>query len=207
MKKHIIIIVVSLLLAGASHAQFTYGPKLGFNTARFAGDKIMPGFQAGGFVNAELEDRIGIQIDFLWTMKGNNHVVTVTDSINPNVKNEVSTKTYYRFVDVPFCIYFPITKHIRGFAGPQLSIFRKAHETTSYPSKTYERDIAGITSKVSLCAGFDIVLDSPISIGIRFVTNKFTEPAASSSTTVDSGTNSSKKLNCIMVNVGYRLDW
>lgn len=209
MKKNIFTIL-GLFMISASFAQFTYGPKLGANMSRLSGDKMMPGFQAGGFVNAELEDRIGIQIDFLWTLKGTKHVITdsayVGASINKTVY-DVTTKTYYRFVDVPICVYFPISKHIRGFAGPQISAFRKAHRTSvsSLGGNPFEKDITGIAGKVSLCAGFDLSLDSPIIIGVRFVTNSFTGGALS--VDPNASGDEKQKLNCVMLNVAYRLDW
>ena len=200
-----------------SYAQFTYGPKLGGNMSRLSGDKIMPGFQVGGFVNAELEDRIGLQVDFLWTLKGNRNLKTVesTTVTSPTstlavitASSTTTTKTYYRFVDVPICAYFPISKHIRGFAGPQISVFRKAKEkvSSSLGGPVVEKNLAGITGKVSFCAGFDLTLDSPIIIGVRFVTNSFTQTEASVDPNVAGG-DEKKKLNCVMLNVAYKMDW
>lgn len=199
-----------------SYAQLTYGPKLGGNMSRLTGDKLMPGFQAGGFVNAELEDRIGLQIDFLWTLKGNKHEVKTAADTTLNILTAytTTTKTYYRFIDVPICVYFPISKHIRAFAGPQISVFRKGKEktTSTMPgSKEVEKNLTGLQGKVSLCAGIDLNLDSPIIIGVRFVTNKFTggtptTPASSSSGDTNAK-ESSQKLNCFMINVAYKLDW
>ncbi len=212
MKKNILTLL-SLFMITASYAQFTYGPKLGANGARLSGDKMMPGFQAGGFVNAELEDRIGIQIDFLWTLKGNRHVETAsfTNTLTALTQTYTATdKTYYRFVDLPICVYFPISKHIRGFAGPQVSAFRKAHRvsSSSLGGNTVEKDLTGITGKVSLCAGFDLALDSPIIIGVRFTTNTFTGGTGVDPLATNTSTSSEKqKLNCIMLNVAYRLDW
>jgi hypothetical protein len=209
MKKNILTLL-GLFLVTVSFAQFTYGPKLGGNVSRLSGDKLMPGFQAGGFVNAELDDRIGVQVDFLWTLKGNKHVVTDSNYVNtPATTYTITTKTYYRFVDVPICVYFPISKHIRGFAGPQISVFRKAKETTksSLGGTPVKKDLTGIAGKVSLCAGIDLVLDSPIIIGVRFVTNKFTGGTASAQAGGDDAKDDKSKLNCFMLNVAYRMDW
>ncbi len=194
-----------------SYAQFTYGPKLGGNMSRLSGDKIMPGFQAGGFVNAELEDRIGLQVDFLWTLKGNKRVVSDSNYATiPTSTYSITTKTYYRFVDVPICVYFPISKHIRGFAGPQISVFRKAKQTStsSLGGTAVEKNLSGLQGKVSLCAGIDLNLDSPIIIGVRFVTNKFTGGTETSQPSSDpDAKQESQKLNCVMINVAYRMDW
>lgn len=212
MKKNIFI-VMGLMIASLSFAQLTYGPKLGGNVSRLPNDKLMPGFQVGGFVNAELEDRIGLQVDFLWTLKGNRHVVKTAEDTAMNITAyTTTTKTYYRFVDVPLCVYFPISKHIRGFVGPQISVFRKAHEKTTSTapgSILVEKDLTGIKGKVSFCAGFDLNLDSPIIIGVRFVTNSFTGGSSETSAQPqDPDAKAEKtKLNCFMLNVGYRLDW
>lgn len=225
MKKNIFI-VLGLLLTTVSFAQFTYGPKLGVNASRLSGDKIMPGFQVGGFVNAELEDRIGMQIDFLWTLKGTRKTFKRTDSTLSVVTNTTTmitttvvstsefssvTNTYYRFVDVPICVYFPLSKHIRAFAGPQISVFRKAHQTYKPSTGTVtEKDITGIKGQISLCAGFDLNLDSPLIIGVRFVTNSFTGGPSETTSTMPADPDAkpeASKLNCFMLNVAYRLDW
>ena len=164
--KKIYLLIVGISIFSSAFSQFTYGPKLGVNTSKFDNDKIMPGFQVGGFLNGEFEDRIGIQADFLWTLKGNRHTEDIT-SITSSTITTVTT-TYYRFVEVPFCLYFPVSKHIRGFVGPQISIARKAHQKYDNGSKVTESDITGITTKTSFCAGFDFVFNSPIIVGVRF---------------------------------------
>jgi hypothetical protein len=226
MKKNILTLL-GILFMSVSFAQFTYGPKLGGNVSRLTGEKLLPGFQVGGFVNAELDDRIGLQVDFLWTLKGSRQTLKRTDSTLSVVTNTATsvtttvvtttefssvTNTYYRFVDVPICVYFPISKHIRGFAGPQLSVFRKAKQTYKPSSGTVTKtDITGITGSISLCAGFDFNLDSPIIIGVRFVTNSFTGGPSTETQQPTTGDENAKepknKLNCFMLNVAYRMDW
>src|ERR1700757_3175191 len=77
--KKIFLGILGISLFSAGYAQFTYGPKLGANMSKLPSDKLMPGFQVGGFLNGELYDRMGIQVDFLWTLKGTRH--TNTDTI------------------------------------------------------------------------------------------------------------------------------
>ena len=210
--KKIYLLIVGISIFTSAFSQFTYGPKLGANTAKFANDKIMPGFQLGGFLNGEFEDRIGIQVDFLWTLKGNHHVEDIArlDSLGLPTSSKIttSTKTYYRFVDIPFCLYFPVSKHIRGFVGPQISVARKAHQKYDNGSTVTESNITGITTKTSFCAGFDFVFNSPVIIGVRFVSNKFNQPLASSGLS-SSGTTSDEvqKLYSVMINIAYKMDW
>ncbi len=215
MSKKIFLVILGVSLFSAGFAQFTYGPKLGINMSKLPNDKLMPGFQVGGFLNGELYDRMGIQIDFLWTLKGTRHTntdsihtittntVTGISTINTSTVNVVAT-TYYRFVDVPICVYFPISKHIRGFAGPQISAFRHAHEKYAVGSATpVESDITGITGKISFCFGFDFISKSPFIFGVRFVSNRFTGGNPLGGSSADKAQN----LNSFMVNVAYRMDW
>jgi hypothetical protein len=170
----------------------------------------MPGFQVGGFLNAEIEDRMGVQIDFLWSLKGSKNVadslVYLTGATAPT-KYVATTKTYYRFVEVPVCFYFPVSEHIRGFAGPQLSFFRGAHETFKGYGPTTERDIKGISGKLSFCGGFDVIMDSPIIIGMRFTTTRFENPSSTGSSSQDNDKGNVMKLNSFMLNIAYKMDW
>lgn len=207
--KKVILVIITITLFSTGFAQFTYGPKLGVNMSKLSNDKMMPGFQAGGFINGEFYDRVGIQADFLWTLKGSRS--TVTDSIHTISTNTVtgvttvSTKTvsvvdtkYYRFVDIPICVYFPISKHIRGFLGPQISVFRHASQNVEVGSATaVKSDISGIKTQTSICLGFDLKSNSPIIVGLRFVTNKFTGGNSAGTQT----------LNSLMINVAYRMEW
>lgn len=201
--KKIFLVIAGISLFSTAFSQFTYGPKLGVNTAHLPNDNIAPGIQFGGFLNGELDDRMGIQVDFLWTLKGNVHQTTVLDSLTGQpTSTKYNTTTYYRFVDIPICAYFPISKHVRGFIGKQLSIFRKAHETIVYPGKTIERDLTGITTKgSSWIAGFDFNLNSPLIIGMRFGTNAFSQPDPTG------GAINEMKLGFIMINFAYKMHW
>ncbi len=212
--KKILLLIAVLGLFSTGVAQFTYGPKLGVNMAKFSGDRMLPGGQAGLFVNGELWDRIGVQVDFLWTLKGSknvkeNQVYTVTqNTLTGNFDSTLSTNTtthtsYYRFVDIPICAYFPISEHIRGFFGPQLSIFRGGHEKYVYSGKTTENDITGVTGQMSWIGGFDLKSNSPIIFGVRFVSNKFGIGTKQSG----AGDDNTKSLNAFMINLGYRMSW
>ena len=213
MKKIFLIAAAVIGLFSTGFAQFTYGPKMGVNMSKFSGDRLMPGFQAGAFLNGEFYDRIGVQADFLWTIKGSRHVAvdsitTITTSTvtglpipSTTTVNVISTK-YYRFIDVPICVYFPISEHIRGFVGPQISVFRHGTQTVTAGSSPLVRsDITGLKGKTSLCIGFDFKFNSPIVVGVRFVGNKFT---GGSGGTADA---KGQTLNSFMVNVGYRMNW
>jgi hypothetical protein len=209
--KKTILVIIAITLFSTGFAQFTYGPKLGANVSKLPSDNMMPGFQAGGFLNGELYDRMGFQVDFLWTLKGTSN--KTTDSVYTTTTNTVTgvsttntstvsvlTGTYYRFVDIPICAYFPISKHIRGFFGPQISVFRHAEQdvTVGSSSTITKTALAGITTKTSICLGFDLKSNSPIIVGIRFVTNKFTGGSTTSGT---------QTLSSLMINVAYRLEW
>ncbi len=208
--------ILALGLASTGLAQFTYGPKIGVNMAKFSGEKIMPGGQAGLFVNGEFWDRIGMQVDFLWTLKGSKFVnvdtltTVTTNTMTGAVTTTTSTATfthtqYYRFVDIPICAYFPISEHIRGFFGMQLSLFRSGHEKYTGPSGSTEGDITGVTGQSSWMGGFDFKSNSPIILGVRFVSNKFTKGAQQPSGGADKDKGIS--LNAFMVNVAYRMSW
>ncbi len=216
MRKKIILIIAAIGLFSTGFAQFTYGPKLGVNMSRMANDNLRPGFQAGAFLNGEFYDRMGVQVDFLWTLKGTSNkktdsLITVTTNTitglpvtNTSTISLVST-TYYRFVDIPICVYFPISEHIRGFVGPQLSMFRHATNTyTAGSAASVKTDKSGIKGETSICLGFDFKFDSPIIIGLRFVTNKFTGGTAGGSAGTEA---TAQTLNSFMVNFAYKMDW
>ncbi|MDI1354454.1 MAG: outer membrane beta-barrel protein [bacterium] len=191
MKKHIFTFI-AMLATTVALAQFTYGPKIGFNASRFANDKFMPGIQAGAFLNSEIYDRMGIQIDFLYAIKGNKHEVGPDTLLT-------TTTTYYRFVEIPICAYFPVSKHIRGFFGPQLNIYRKGNQTVEYRGKSTETKVSG-TGVRSWIVGFDFNFDSPLTLGLRFVSNKFTS-------TNFAGDSQDNALNSVLVSIGYTMDW
>src|ERR1035438_4688598 len=142
--KKILTLLAGVLIANMAFAQFTYGPKIGGNLSKLTGNDLMPGLQAGGFVNGEFFDKIGVQADFLWTLKGTS-TSTNFDSLGRHLTSSITNVTYYRFVDIPVCVYFPLSKHIRAFLGRQISVFKKAVETETYPSNhTATADITGI---------------------------------------------------------------
>jgi hypothetical protein len=212
MSKKIFLVIVAIGLFSTSFAQFTYGPKLGVNMSKLPNDNLRPGFQAGGFLNGEFWDRMGLQVDFLWTLKGNSH--THTDSLRTVTTNTITglptintstvaviTTTYYRFVDVPICAYFPISEHIRGFIGPQISVFKHASQTvTAGSAAAVKSDISGIKGQTSICLGFDLKSNSPIILGVRFVTNKFTGGGSTDP-------KNPQTLSSFMINVAYRMNW
>lgn len=184
-----------VMLVTRSQAQLVYGPKIGGNTSKFTNADMRLGFHAGGFVNAELYDRFGVQADFIWTVKG-----SATDVGNDSVS--IIRTSYYRFIEVPICAYFPISKHIRGFVGPQLNFYRRGQAVTEYKRSSVTEKLSG-TGKMSWVAGFDFVFDSPITVGMRFGTTKFSTGATNSE---DPDANISR-LNSFMLSVGYKLDW
>ena len=190
--KKIFLIIAGICLFTTGFSQLTYGPKVGFNFVS------LPGFQGGGFLNAELFDRVGFQVDFLYTMKGDRKTGTVQfyDQFGmPTTTAQSVTSTYYKFFDLPLCFYFAMTKHVRGFVGPQLSASMGAHQKYKLNGNTKDSDVSGIIAKRSFCAGIDINLDSPVTIGLRFVSNKFTKSGDEQS------------LSSIMLNLGYKIDW
>lgn len=206
MKTKLLYIMTVLLSAYGLQAQMIYGPKIGVNTSRLANDNIMPGFHVGGFVNAELRDRIGLQVDFLWALKGNKNILESTSTGTSTSKVEITTTTYYRFIEVPLTFYFPISQHIRGFVGPQLNLYRKGHQTVEYPGTSKESNVSG-NGKASIIAGFDFVFDSKVTFGLRFVSNKFTTGASASPDGDGSTEPEATRLNSIMATIGYKMDW
>lgn len=196
MKKRNLILSLLIVLASTTFAQLVYGPKIGGNTSKFTNAMMRPGFHAGGFVNAELFDRFGVQADFIWNIKG-----SATDVGNDSVS--IIRTSYYRFIEVPICAYFPISKHIRGFVGPQLNFYRKGEATTEYKKSSVTEKLNG-TGKMSWVAGFDFVFDSPITVGMRFGSNKFSTGTTSSEEGAEENVS---RLNSFMLSFGYKLDW
>jgi hypothetical protein len=58
---------------------------------------------------------------------------------------------------------------------------------------------------MSLCFGFDFNFDSPVVVGFRFVTNKFTQ--SGTSPLGEGETAPDLRLNSVMFNVAYTMDW
>jgi hypothetical protein len=205
--------ILGILMISLSFAQLTYGPKIGFGAGRIANDKnvLSPGFQGGLFVNAELDDRIGIQVECLYSVKGNKHIY------NAGLAGDsVTVKTNYRFIDVPVSVYFPISKHLRGVLGPQLSVYRGSSQKYVHNSSPVyekkEKNNLNISGKLSFYGGIDFVFDSPIMVGFRVISTKFTQSSYGLGD-VDGGQPSGddkenkKGLMQFMIQVGYRLDW
>ncbi len=121
MKKLFLSIAATLfLLSIQSVAQISFGPKLGLNISKVYGDEVdiaknKIGFQAGGMLNAEVNDYFAIRPELLF-----NNVGTLFKDTYFNMK----LNTNYLSLPVNFVGQYPINDKfkLQAFAGPYAAL-------------------------------------------------------------------------------------
>jgi hypothetical protein len=173
-KLHIILIVFLFTITSATFAQFKYGPRIALGSSSLGGGSTSFGIQAGLFINAELRDRVGLQVEVLYSIKNGVDKYTHTNEVS-GAKSEWKTKYSFTYIDIPFYFYFPLSKHITFLAGPQFCTINKATQATEGSgvpaSETNKQSVSGTDAKMGIAAGLDFDLSSPIRFGLRFTTN------------------------------------
>src|SRR4051812_19692608 len=182
-RSNIILGIITLFLITGVNAQFKYGPRVGLGMTTLGGGNAGLGLQAGLTINAPIRDRFGFTADILFGRKGGNekytvpisHVDTVNGKAQTTVTNYDRKKIYHvTYIDIPVYFYFPFSEHISMLAGINMGIasggtFKiKGDNLTEAEDKVV--DITDLAGGIGITAGLDFASQSPLKIGIRFMT-------------------------------------
>jgi len=137
--------------AGAQGLDF--GVKLGFNFANVSGIEDFEqrtGLSAGFFAGARLGDKLGFQIDALYSQQG----AEVGDTYSDIVQD-----FNLDYISIPVVVKYYITDNLNIHAGPQMGIL--LNDETSVLSQTFD---AIETDTVDWLGSLGIGLDLPLGL-------------------------------------------
>lgn len=184
MKKIVILMMIlSFVFIGALSAQgnLGFGVKGGLNMAKFTGDdadldfeglfNADPGFvfgpTIGGFITYNLNDKLGAQVELLFTAKGSSYELDYSYSesgVQVSLDGTVDMKM--NWLDIPVLVVFNVNDKIKVFAGPFLELFLngKAESditfSVSYEGETFtesEKESEDIKSDDVKSLGFGLI--------------------------------------------------
>ncbi len=165
MIKHFLIAIsLNLLLATAATAQVQVGLKAGSILADIAteiegssiSDTSEPklSYMAGGFASLPFNEKIGMQVELLYTNKGNK-------------ASTIEYKTNLHYINLPVLLQYKITDKLKVEAGPEIG----------YLLGAYSRDLSRQTSfefntikdfDVGINAGVSYDLSEKLLLGLRY---------------------------------------
>ena len=179
MKKYFLIVVILFISTLVSYSQIKGGFKAGGNFSNILGPnsssyKYKLGFHAGGFVEYDVNGKVFLQAEALYSLKG---FLDKSTSTVLNTTSETNVKYTLAYVDIPLMI----NVHLGGAGyigiGPQLSILTSVkwdgQNTISNPPYTSTVTISGNGTdgwnKVDLGVVFSVgaKYDSGIEFGLR----------------------------------------
>jgi len=114
-----------LLITSFSRAQFSFGPKAGFNLSKLSfsnGDfktSFKPGFYFGGFAHYPLAEKMSLQGELLYSSEG-----TKEKRTNANISGYI-TKSY---LHVPVLFQYRFYDNLYAEAGVQLGLLLSSKE-------------------------------------------------------------------------------
>ena len=162
------LMIISIVFIGTLSAQgnLGFGVKGGLNMAKFTGDDVdmeipldigdinsdqgfIYGPIVGGFVTYNLNDKLAIQPEFLYTVKGVSYEFDgsfTEDDIAFSVDG--STNFEMNWLDIPLLVVFNLNDRIKIFAGPYLELFlngKVKYDFTvsgTYADETYSESVS-----------------------------------------------------------------
>ena len=172
-----------LFLSMQSVAQISFGPKVGLNISRVSGDdeaditnaKSKVGFQAGGMLNAQINDYFAIRPELLFNNVG---------SIFKETDLKMTLNTNYLSLPINFVGQYPISDKfkLQGFVGPYaaLGLGGKRKLEITDPSDPYNETInikmkkvpSEINDNVMYLNGWDLGLN--FGLGFQYTAFVFT---------------------------------
>ncbi len=147
-------ILLLLTTITASHAQaLDFGVKLGFNFANVSGIEDFEqrtGLSAGFFAGARLGDKLGLQVDALYSQQGAEVGQTYSDIVQDFNLD---------YISIPVVVKYYITENLNIHAGPQLGIL--LNDETSVVGQVF--DNIG-TDSVDWLGTLGLGLDLPLGL-------------------------------------------
>ncbi len=133
MKK--ILVMISLLLTAAASSQIHLGAKAGANLNKINGtsftDKFELGYQLGGFVYADLSQRIGLQGEVLFNQTNTSIETGYFEVFNGAFKGNQTLN----YISVPLLLRFNNNGIITFVAGPQFGFLTDADKSVTENGK------------------------------------------------------------------------
>ena len=152
MKKLITLLLLTTITA--AHAQgLDFGVKLGFNFANVDGIEDFEqrtGLSAGFFAGARLGDKLGLQIDALYSQQGAEVGQTYSDIVQDFNLD---------YISIPVVVKYYITENLNIHAGPQMGIL--LNDETSVVGQVF--DNIG-TDSVDWLGTLGLGLDLPLGL-------------------------------------------
>lgn len=175
--KKIIFAAMTVMVCGFANAQgVKIGVKGGLNVSNFTGDLdgidvgYQTGFNAGGFVEIKLSDKLVVQPEILFSMQGaefKNGKAYVEGKLVTGSANFI-----LNYVNVPVMFKYSLVKNFSIEVGPQIGFLASAKTKTvvnGYSGK-HEMDVKKIFEStdfgLNLGAGYDFTEN--FSVGVRY---------------------------------------
>jgi hypothetical protein len=174
MKKVILILAISLLSAGMSFGQFSFGLKIGYNASKLhtSLDSIKSSFNSGFHFGAFIRvgKKVYLQPEFYYTLQGGVFENNVTNTYN-NWKQNVTVGT----LDIPVLVGFKLINvkvvNWRIMAGPMVSfVVNSKIRDVSLTGPIKTSDINSTNWYVQVGTGVDVLfltLDLRYQIGLN----------------------------------------
>jgi hypothetical protein len=174
MKKVILILAISLLSAGMSFGQFSFGLKIGYNASKLhtSLDSIKSSFNSGFHFGAfvRVGKKVYLQPEFYYTLQGGVFENNVTNTYN-NWKQNVTVGT----LDIPVLVGFKLINvkvvNWRIMAGPMVSfVVNSKIRDVSLTGPIKTSDINSTNWYVQVGTGVDVLfltLDLRYQIGLN----------------------------------------
>ena len=151
--KKLLTLLFLTIISSASAQGLDFGVKLGFNFANVSGIEDFEqrtGLSAGLFAGARLGDKLGFQIDALYSQQG----AEVGDTYSDIVQD-----FNLDYISIPVVVKYYITENLNIHAGPQMGIL--LNDETSVLSQTFD---AIETDTVDWLGTLGIGLDLPLGL-------------------------------------------
>ncbi len=186
--KKIVLTFVLIFASSMIFAQFTLGPKIGYNTSKLSVDQsdietsLKNSFQFGIFARLGSSDsKVYLQPEINWlTQGGVFKQPEVTGSLSP-FEQEIDLKTIQIPVIIGYKIINPKIINIRILAGPVASIVTdkkiESKDISGYIKPIEDANIEDLIWSLQVGAGVDILMftiDVRYNIGLNKVINDIT---------------------------------
>lgn len=173
MKKFCTLLFLAMI-SGANAQGLDFGVKLGFNFANVSGIEDFDqrtGLSAGVFAGARLGDKLGIQIDALYSQQGAEVGETYSDIIQDFNLD---------YISIPVVVKYYLTDNLNIHAGPQMGIL--LNDETSVVGQVFDNIEADTLDWLgTLGIGLDLPLglraEARYSFGLTRVNGSVTIPS------------------------------
>lgn len=183
--KYTFAIILFVTIANTAKSQFIYGPHVGVGVSTLGNNDIGVSAEFGMFIRAELMDRLGLQPEFIYSLKTGSREVT-----GPPI---VTTSYTFQYFEIPFLFYFPLSDHISIQVGPNFAFGLSGNEKTTSGNTSADASV-NVDAKSGIAAGFVFETGSRLKLGFQYRSTGDGETGHGESSTM-------------IVTSSYLLDW